>query len=70
MFEVVSVMVKLLRFFREGFKLFLEGWRCFRKCLSFSGGVGIFSVVLKLSLFSGITFFWGGGGEADIFPKA
>ena len=47
MFEIVSVMVMLflgrgsfsgrMRFFREGFKFFLEGWKCFRKCLGFLG---------------------------------
>ena len=41
MFKIVSVMVMLflgrgsfsgkLRFFREGFKFFVEGWRCFMK---------------------------------------
>ena len=36
------------------FRLFLETWTCFR---IFSGGVGIFSVVLKLNLFSRIKIF-------------
>ena len=70
MFEIVSVMLMLflgrgsfsgrMRFFREGFKFFLEGWRCFRKCLGFfSGRVGIISVVL--SLFRGFERFLGVG---------
>ena len=69
--QVVSVMVKLfsgkgrgkdfsvrLRFFRNGFQIVSGDVDMFSEVSEiFSGGVGIFSVVLKLNLFGRIKIF-------------